>query len=273
MNQYKLIAFDMDGTLLTDKKRILPSTLESIAAADEQGKSVVICTGRPLAELRPYEKEFQHIRYAICECGAFLYDFREKRAISHHVLPEETIEKIIDVIQYEDMMPQALILGESYINREQLDRMADYSIEVYSDLYHNVASCVDDVTEVIRQHASEIEKINLYHATPRGRERTMSRLAQVPVEKTYAEQTSLELSPPGVTKGTGLAELACSLGIPMSMTIGVGDADNDVPLICAAGLGVAMGNGNEHAKAAASYITSDNEHDGCAEVIRKYVLD
>lgn len=273
MKDYRLAAFDMDGTLLTNRKDIMPETLKSIADADEAGKSVVICTGRPLAELRPYQKDFTHIRYAMCECGAFLYDYKERRTITHHTIPADQIEEILEIMKLEDMMPQALIHGESYVSRNDLKRMDYFQMGVYQSLYDEVATPVDDIYDVIYHHASEIEKLNCYHASAEGRERTMERLRDIHVEKTYAERTSLELSAPGISKGSGLIELARVLNIPIRSAIAVGDADNDVPMIRAAGLGVAMGNANAHAKEAADYITLDNEHDGCGHVIRSFMLN
>ena len=75
-----------------------------------------------------------------------------------------------------------------------------------------------------------------------------------------------------MTKGTGLLALAAQLGISPEQTIAVGDADNDLPMLRAAGLGVAMGNANENARAAASVTVADNDHGGCAEAIRRFLL-
>lgn len=176
-------------------------------------------------------------------------------------------------MELEEMMPQALIHGESYVNQKDIANMGHFAMGVYQSLYEEVATPVDDIFDVIRTHKNEIEKINLYHASPEGRERTFKRLTDIPIEKTYAERTSVELSAPGVTKGSGLLELAHVLGIARKYTIAAGDADNDVPMIKAAGLGVAMGNANDHAKSAADYITLTNEENGCGDLIEKYLLD
>ena len=75
-----------------------------------------------------------------------------------------------------------------------------------------------------------------------------------------------------MTKGTGLLALADQLGIDAAATIAVGDADNDIDMLRAAGLGVAMGNANEGARAAADVVVADNDHDGCAEAIDRFLL-
>ena len=80
------------------------------------------------------------------------------------------------------------------------------------------------------------------------------------------------MSPPGVTKGAALRELAVLTGIPVEETIAVGDSGNDIAMLEAAGLAVAMGNADEELKAVADVTVATNEEDGCAEAIRKYLL-
>ena len=133
-------------------------------------------------------------------------------------------------------------------------------------------SLVDDVRAFAIEHAHEVNKMNMYHATPEGRLRTQERLAHLPLDFTYAEQTSFEVTPQGVSKGTGLVDLCEVLGVPIEEAIGVGDAFNDVPMLEMAGLGVAMGNSNEAALQAADVVVGDNDHDGIAEVIDRYLI-
>ena len=98
-------------------------------------------------------------------------------------------------------------------------------------------------------------------------------MADLPVELANSEVSSLEFSPAGVNKGTGLLALAELLSIPRDATIAVGDADNDLGMLRAAGLGIAMGNANESARAVADAVVADNDHDGCAEAIRRFLLE
>lgn len=269
---YRLIAFDMDGTLLRSDKTISDNCLAAIQEAVDAGKSVAICTGRPVAETRPYDGVLKGVRYYICECGAVIYDRAEQRIIKCHKLSPEAIRQILDVIPLEEMMPQPMIDGVSYVNAADVPRMRHFNMSVYQKLYEQVAVKEEDVCALARAHMSDIDKFNLYHTTVEGRERTRRRLADAPVDCTYSEISSLEVSVPGVTKGSGLLDLAEMLGIPGEETIGVGDAENDVPMIKAAGLGIAMGNSSDSAKNAADAIVPDNDSDGCAYAIRHYLL-
>ena len=87
-----------------------------------------------------------------------------------------------------------------------------------------------------------------------------------------SEATGLEMNAKGVDKGTGLKQLCKHLGISIDETIVVGDADNDKEALGVAGLAIAMGNAKESVKEIADVIVSDNDHDGCAEAIEKYLM-
>ena len=252
-SMYRLIAFDMDGTLLRSDKTISDNCLSAIREALDAGRQVAICTGRPIAETRPYFGILKDVRYYICECGAVIYDRMEQ-------------------IPLEEMMPQPMINGVSYVNAADVPRMRHFNMSVYQKLYEQVAVKADDVCRVALENISNIDKFNLYHTTVEGRARTRRRLADAPVDCTYSEISSLEVSVPGVTKGSGLLDLAAKLGIAAEETIGVGDAENDVPMIRSAGLGIAMSNGFDSARNAADVIAPDNDSDGCAWAIRRYLL-
>ena len=112
----------------------------------------------------------------------------------------------------------------------------------------------------------------IHFADVAARDRTFERLADADVTITRCEVSSLEFTCPGVDKGTGLTALARQLGLGISQAIAVGDADNDLAMLRAAGLGVAMGNAIPAAVAAADVQVADNDHGGCAEAVRRYLL-
>lgn len=269
---YRLIAFDMDGTLLDSRKTISKENLAAIHEARLAGKDVAVCTGRPVTELLPYEKDFSDIRYLVTACGALLYDRVEHRILKRHTLDSAITPALLSAIAQEDIMPQALIGGASYVQKDDLSRMDHYHMGIYTSLYAQCATPVDDMAAFLQEHSGEFEKVNLYHATTEGRERTRKRLSLLPVDLTNAEASSLEVSIPGVTKGSGLLDLAKALGIPKEQVIGVGDADNDIPMLKDAGLGLCMGNGEDRAKEAADEVLPTNDENGCAFAIRKYLL-
>ena len=272
MKTYKLAAFDMDGTFLNSRKEILPSTARACKRASAAGKIVAIDTGRAVSELTLYPFGEMGIRYGACTCGTVIYDFELGKVLAKKAIPAEFIPVIAEASAKEDLMLQVMLDGVSYVEAADVKNMPHFHMAVYQPLYEATTACVEDVRAFAVEHARKINKMNLYHATPEGRLRTQERLAHLPLDFTYAEQTSLEITPQGVSKGTGLVDLCAVLGVPIEETIGVGDAYNDVPMLKTAGLGVAMGNSNEEALAAAAVIVADNDHDGIAEVIDRYLM-
>lgn len=269
---YQLIALDMDGTLLTSDKKITAKTLETIEKAIEKGKHVVLSSGRAMDELKAYERELAVLSYGIMESGAIVYDFRKKENVYQAKVAPEMINKIMETAQLEDTMIQFFSEGHSITEQKKIANMREFEMEIYQPMFEKICWMVDDMHVYYEQEKPNVEKINIYHKDTESRLRTYERLKDLPLSFSFSEITSLEISPEGVSKGEGLKKLCEYLGISVEDTICVGDADNDLPILKTAGLAVAMGNANEQVKAVSDVIVSDNDHEGCREAIRKYLL-
>lgn len=269
---YQLIALDMDGTLLTSDKKITAKTLETIEKAIEKGKHVVLSSGRAMDELKAYERELAVLSYGIMESGAIVYDFRKKENVYQAKVAPEMINKIMETAQLEDTMIQFFSEGHSITEQKKIANMREFEMEIYQPMFEKICWMVDDMHVYYEQEKPNVEKINIYHKDTESRLRTYERLKDLPLSFSFSEITSLEISPEGVSKGEGLKKLCEYLGISVEDTICVGDADNDLPILKIAGLAVAMGNANEQVKAVSDVIVSDNDHEGCREAIRKYLL-
>ena len=115
-----------------------------------------------------------------------------------------------------------------------------------------------------------IPKINLYFRTPEEREETRRRMEHLCFSMAYAEDASLEISPPGVNKGTGLLALRRILGVPKEDTAAIGDAENDLEMFREAGFTVAMRNAIGTVKEQADALTGDQDHNGVGQAVRMY---
>lgn len=273
MQNYQLIAMDMDGTLLNSKKEISSENRSAIAKAAAAGKTVVLSTGRSLAELKPYVNQLPEIRYLDCLSGALVYDLKEKKTLFRHSLTPELVLQIIEISKQEDVMLH-LLTENCIVQRDRWEQIERYGMAIYKELFAVVADKWENLTQQYIENPFPVDKLNFYCITPRSRERIRQQIqaAGLPVTMVYAETTALEISAQGVDKGVGLKKLCEILSIPLSETIVAGDADNDLKALQTAGLAVAMGNANDDIKKIADIVVADCDHDGCAEAIYTYLL-
>lgn len=271
MSNYKLIAFDMDGTLLNSKKKIRPETLKAIDKAFAAGKEVILCTGRCIAELKEYMEQLPRLRYIVGVSGALVYDVKEEKEIYMKEIPKEQMHQILESVKRIDVMPH-MMNHVSIVSESDFENMEHFGMKGYIPLFDQVATKVDNLYDYYEEHEMPVVKINLYHTTGEERDKTKDLLKDTGLELVNAEQTSVEISAKGITKGTGLEQLCKYLGITMDEVIAVGDADNDIDVLSKVGLAIAMGNANEKVKSICDVIVSDCDSDGCVEAVEKYLL-
>ena len=269
---YQLIAFDMDGTLLTSQKTIAKSSIAAIDRAHAAEKQVALSTGRSLSELGLYKKDLQGIRYAVLASGALIYDMEAKQTLAEQTLPAVVVDKVKTLAEAHDLMVVGVINGQGYLQRSNFENIANYYMEIYTELYDKTAVLVDNICDLLAKERENFGKINIYHLTADERDQSYEVLLSEDIAMIKSEVSGLELTARGVEKGQGLAHLAQYLQLPMEQIIAVGDADNDESMIREAGLGIAMGNANESIKGLADVIVADNDHDGCAQAIDEFLL-
>ena len=272
--KYQVIALDMDGTVLNDKKEVGQRTRAAIHKALAAGREVVFCTGRSYAEMGGILQEFPYMHYLCGESGALLYDLKKNVPLKLLSIPEREISRIRETIAGRDIMPHFISEGRSIVNCAQLRRMEYYQMGAYQSAYLRTAIEVTDVFQMAEEEKCSVEKINLFHTNSKEREKTRKDLEQQQLFLTMvdSEISSLECTSQGVSKATGLNALCSELGISLEQVIMVGDADNDCEALRAAGLSVAMGNANRRVKTLCDVQVADNNHDGCAQAIEKYLF-
>lgn len=271
MAGYKLIALDMDGTLLRSDKSLDPETVRDIGAAAAQGIEVVYGSGRAMIELLSYVGQLPSMRYAVCLSGALVYDFKEHRSIFCRELPGTCIREIVKVAEKYDAMAHFLTEKESIVRVDQVSHMSDFHMGIYQSMFLKLTNKVNNMSAEAERHDS-IPKVNVYFRSRKERAEGYEALKHLPLDFAFAEGASLEMTAQGVTKASGLRALAGYLGIPMSETVGIGDADNDRAMLETVGLSVAMGNAAEDIRRLCDAVTADNDHNGVGEAIRKYCL-
>ena len=272
MPKYLLVAVDIDGTLLTSDKDILPDTIESITEASKKGIHIVYCSGRSPVEMQSFTNILNTVRYGICMSGALVYDFKEQKIIYINSIPKEYIKEIIKVSLEDDAMVQLLTEKESIVRKDQITHMEDFQMKEYYPMYIKICKTVNNM-ETEAENYDFIPKINIYFHTRKERQKAYEKIKELPLSFAFGGKTALEITADSVTKGNSLTKLAKYLDIPMEKVIGIGDGDNDISFLSIVGLPIAMGNANENVKAICKDITDDNNHNGTGKAIYKYCLD
>ena len=251
MKDIRLVALDLDGTVFNDKKEITPRTLAAIHAACARGVAVLPATGRTASGIPAAFTSIPGVRYALTSNGASVVDLTTGEQLVNQPFRTEQALKIYDLLEQGGGMMSIFIGGKSYTTRANADMHA-----------------------TLRTHAHEIEKYSLIYHDEAERDAAWRAIeAACPgVELTSSLPRNMEVNAPGVTKGSGLLALAAHLGLTRAQTMAVGDSGNDRAMIEAAGLGVAMGNATDDIRKIADVTTDDNNHDGVAAAIEKYVL-
>lgn len=267
---YQMIAFDMDGTLLRSDQTIDPDSLAAIAEASQAGKVVALSTGRALSELAAHLPLLPSVRYGVLASGGLVYDFHEGLVLAKKALPAPVIHQIGQLLAIEDLFCLVMRDGQGFVQSDQFERIGDYHMAAFAQLYTDTAQFVDSLGALLGQ--GEFEKINLYFKTEELREHYYQFFSQYEVSIAKAEISGLELTAQGADKGEGLASLCRHLNLALSQVIAVGDADNDEPAFRRVGLGLAMANANDLIKSLAGTIVADNNSGGCAQAIRDHLL-
>ena len=267
--QYKLLALDMDGTLLNSQKKISPRTAAAIDELSKRGIHIVTSTGRGFVEMSDYRDVVKLMNCGILNSGGLLFDFRNDTPIKIHGLDEKIILQLIDFGLEERAMIHMLSVRKSLARDEDIQHMEAFDMSDYHDMFNRVCTRCDDLKKYVHEHPGEVIKINLYHRDRISRDRNLARIEPLHLSISFAEANNLEMSPENITKASGLRELCDFLKIDVAETVAIGDAHNDTEILQTAGLAVAMGNASPEIKSLADFVTLDNDSDGVAAAIEK----
>ena len=268
----RLIAFDLDGTLLDNKKRLAPETLDALRAAGEAGILLVPATGRIPAGIPEALRALPGLRWGILVNGALLYDFGAERAVEHTEIPVETAVRVIDYLDTLGVLYDCYQNDWGYIDRMFYEHAADYVNDPgILDLLVRLRTPVDSLRETLLARGESVQKLQLHTKDNALRLRLLDDLARRYPELSVSSSvpTNIELNIAAANKGDALLRLCSRLGIPPEETVAFGDGTNDLSMLRAAGLGVAMANAEPEVCAAADRITASNEECGVARVIRE----
>ncbi len=279
---YKLIALDIDGTLLDPQGQIRPRVRAAVAQAVVQGCIVTLATGRRHRSARQVAADLGIAVPLIMYSGGIVYDPATESALLHRPLPAEFVRATVAMLRRAGLgagLLQSPLRGEKiYLGPPE-----------YDDPYlHDYATHPERAELVMRHPYDEMASV----ADPMVVFTAGSGLTNRQISSLIAENPDLEckfygyslrhrsapdlhgfdLLPPGHSKAVALQFLAEHFGLELSETMVIGDSFNDIEMLQAAGLGVAMGNAFPEVKAVAGVVVASNAEDGVAEAIERFVL-
>lgn len=279
MNQpIKLLALDLDGTVLNNAKHITPVTRAALEAAIAAGVTVIPASGRPMTGLCQEFLDIPGVNYALTSNGAAVYDLREQRPIYTNYLDTELAAELMERMLPLELMATFFAAGQGYAVRRQMSLLDRLPLEEpIKDYLRASRKLLEDPVAFIRQHG-KVEKfsLNFLHGPDDqwvDYEGLKAILADYPDLSVVSGGTdNLEITSPTASKGTALLALADHLGIPHHQTMACGDSENDLEMLKAAGFSVAMANCEDCIRPYVDAVTGTNEEDGVAQAIHKYIL-
>ena len=261
--KYKMIATDMDGTLLDDAKNISPVTLNIIKQAINDGALFAFSTGRPQQAIFKYRNIVSPDSYIIAYNGAMIMS-GDNEIIFEQGLSTESAIQILDYVKYYDTTACIWSRNKLYVNKLN-QRAAIYKKNVMTE-----PLLCTDIDKLLEQGITKI----LWFDTPERTIQFQNELRDVLNKDTvFCPSTAeyLEFFSSKVSKGLAIERLAARHNIKREEIIAFGDNCNDIEMIEYAGLGVAMANSPDIVKQSADYITLDNNNDGVAHALSQFL--
>ncbi|MFD1410934.1 Cof-type HAD-IIB family hydrolase [Lapidilactobacillus gannanensis] len=266
----RLIAIDVDDTLLNSHGEISPTTQQAIQQATAQGIKVVLCSGRPLAGLQHYLAALQLAgadQYVITYNGAVTESLTGKIIVRHVITNRDYRE--LTAFGQQRQIPFNVLAPDSTIYT------ADRDIDPIT-----VVQAWENHAGILVRRPDELpENFEIAKGLFVGPAALLNQIEPVVTEKfgqrlyvVRAAANFLEVMATGVNKGQALEDLATRLQIKPAEIMALGDERNDLPMFAFAGTAVAMANGSELAKQHADFVTASNDDNGVAQAIEKYAL-
>lgn len=261
----RLVAIDVDFTLIGSDLKIRDRTKAAIRAAAEAGCIVTLASGRMFRATAPFAEELGIDAPLITYDGALIKAAKTHEVISHRPVSLEQAREVVAYAQQEGLHLNVYMDDTLYVERydeEALSYMAHAKVE---------AVAVGDLNTFVNRAPTKLliitSKEDVDRRLPEFKARFGDRLHVVRSMPRYVEFTAA-----GVSKGSALAILARHLDVPRSEVMALGDSENDISMLEYAGIGVAVRNAADEVKKAADYVTENQSGDGVAEAISRFVL-
>ncbi len=261
----KLIAIDMDDTLLNSELAISERNFAAVSAAQAKGVVVAIATGRMFSSALPYAKQLAMQAPIITYNGALIRHPQTQATLFHQTIEDEAAAKVRQLFKERGWYLQAYVNDQLYVKErgweaKSYEALAGItSIALGDDFFAQTQAPTKMLAMAEAKLLTEIEA-------------TVNEALGGRIFTATSKPTYLELTHPDVNKGRALALLGEHLGVARDEIMAIGDSNNDYAMLEYAGLGVAMGNASARVKGVAQFVTGDNDASGVAQAIERFVL-
>ena len=277
-NGIKIVALDLDGTLLDSSKRLSDGNRAALEAAAAKGIHVVPTTGRFFGMMPECIRDLPFVRYAITVNGAQVYDRLKDVALVREEIPLETAIGIMRLLDGYDVIYDCYRNNWGWMAEQFKAKAAAYATDVhYLRMIDEFRKGVPELKSHLEATADEgdVQKIMLFTRLDGDRDLVKTIAAAVQeafpdVKVTGSTWNNLEFNARTAHKGMALKRFAESLGLSLENCMSFGDGLNDLTMIEMAGVGVAMSNACPEVLAAANYTTLSNDDDGVAAALLHY---
>ncbi|MBR2940152.1 MAG: HAD family phosphatase [Kiritimatiellae bacterium] len=283
MGAIRIVALDLDGTLLDSEKRLSEVNRDALARAAEKGVEIVPTTGRFFGMMPPAVRDLPFVRYAITINGAQVYDRETDTAIVRDEIPLDMALGVMEVLDRYDVIYDCYRQNWGWMTAALQEKAADYATnEHYLRMVREFRKPVPELKAHLRETAAngDVQKIMLFAAN-RERSAAIDRLrglsdeiaARFPeIKVTASTWNNLELNIRTAHKGNALRRFAEHLGLTLENCMAFGDGMNDFTMVEAAGLGISMANAEPEVKRVAKDMVPSNDEDGVAKGIEKWIF-
>ena len=287
---YKLVAVDLDGTLLNQYGDVTENTKRVIKNVMRKGTQVVLASGRSIDSIQNISNEIGASRYIVAGNGAVLYDIEEQKNLYENYIPIEKAKKIIDICE------ENSIFYNIYTNKKIVTKNLRYNVLYYykenlkkADRKKTNIDIVDSIQDYVKNMRDEnIMKIFICDETASVFNSIMKKFEEVPNVETLdvshmsrkvikkgtlefpIEYYYTEISMKNVDKWNAIEFLINKMGINKDEVIAIGDNMNDKKMIEEAGLGITMEGSTPAVTDIANYVTADNNNEGVAKALEKF---
>lgn len=267
----RLIALDLDGTLLNYQKEISPRNRRAVAAAVAAGVVVVPCSGRAVDGIPPQVLALPGVRYLVSAAGGAAYDLQQDEELVAAPLSPKVVDEVLHQTEALGGCGECYTGRHVYTQADKIEAIRQHAESKHFPFLHRHP--VQDVYAWAAAHAGRVVKLNLMFDNPALRDHALAVLSQRDdMLLTSASPINLEVNALDGGKGDALRRLGQKLGIDPQAMMACGDQTNDLSMLQAVGFPVAMGNAVPQAVAAAAWQTADCNDDGVALAIERFVL-